>query len=314
MARYIARRLLYILPTIFVPLILVFLLLRLAPGDPAAQILGDQATPDQVAALRHEMGLDQPLVVQFVLWLKGVLTLRLGDSFFFKQPVVAVLPSYAFVTIQIASLALIIALVIGASAGVIAALNRDTAIDRGLVALAVLGLSLPEFWFALLLIFVFAVSWRIFPVAGYIAPSEGLFASFMTIALPAIALGLRQSALMTRMMRSSMLDAMVEPYIVTARAQGLPERRVVTHYALRVAAAPFVTVAGLSASYLLSGVVAIELIFSLPGLGKLLIDAVGRRDYPIVEGAVLAIAIMLAILNLAIDLIYAWLDPRVRLS
>jgi len=314
MVRYVGKRLLLVLPTIFVPLLLVFLLLRLAPGDPAAQNLGDQATPDQVAALRHDMGLDQPLAIQFVVWLKGVLTLHLGASFFFRQPVVDVLPAYAFVTLQIALLALFIAMVIGACAGVLAALNRNRPIDRGLVALAVLGLSLPEFWFALLLIFLFAVTWRIFPVAGYVAPSEGLVASFMTIALPAIALGLRQSALMTRMMRSAMLDVMGEPYIATARAQGLPEHRVVTRYALRVAAAPFVTVAGLSASYLLSGVVAIELIFSLPGLGKLLIDAVGRRDYPIVEGAVLTIAVMLAILNLAIDLIYAMLDPRVRLS
>ena len=314
MIRYIGQRLVLVLPTIFVPLLLVFLLLRLAPSDPAAQILGDQATPEQVAALRHDMGLDQPLAIQFAVWLKSVLTLHLGASFFFRQPVVEVLPAYAFVTLQIALLALFIALVIGACAGVLAALNHNRPIDRGLVALAVLGLSLPEFWFALLLIFLFAVTWRIFPVAGYIAPSEGLVASFMTIALPAIALGLRQSALMTRMMRSAMLDVMGEPYITTARAQGLPERLIVTRYAVRVAAAPFVTVAGLSASYLLSGVVAIELIFSLPGLGKLLIDAVGRRDYPIVEGAVLTIAVMLAILNLAIDLIYALLDPRVRPS
>lgn len=314
MLGYIGRRLLLVLPTIFVPLLLVFLLLRLAPGDPAAQVLGDQATPDQVAALRHEMGLDLPMAIQFVIWLKHVVTLDLGTSFFFKQKIIDILPAYALVTVQVALLALLIAIVVGACAGVAAALNRDTLVDRGLVALAVLCLSLPEFWFALLLIFLFAVTWRIFPVAGYVAPSEGLVASFMTIALPAIALGLRQSALMTRMMRSSMLDVLEEPYITTARAQGLPERRVIARYALRVAAAPFVTVAGLSASYLLSGVVAIELIFSLPGLGKLLIDAVARRDYPVVEGAVLAIAVMLAILNLAIDLVYAALDPRVRLS
>ncbi len=314
MLRYIGRRLLLVLPTIFVPLVLVFLLLRLAPGDPAAQVLGDQATPEQVAALRHELALDQPLVVQFVLWLKHVLTLDLGSSFFFRQKVIDILPGYAFVTVQVAALALVIAMLVGATAGVAAALKRDTWVDRGLVALAVLCLSLPEFWFALLMIFLFAVTWRIFPVAGYVAPSEGLFASAMTIALPAFALGLRQSALMTRMMRSAMLDVMSEPYITTARAQGLSERRVVLRYALRVAAAPFITVAGLSASYLLSGVVAIELIFALPGLGKLLIDAVARRDYPVVEGAVLAIALMLAALNLLIDLVYAALDPRVRLS
>lgn len=314
MIRYIGRRVLLLLPTVFVPLLLVFLLLRLAPGDPAAQVLGDQATPEQVAALRHVLQLDQPLAVQFVLWLKHVLTLDLGSSFFFKQRVIDILPSYALVTMQVAALALIIAMTIGAAAGVAAALRRDSLIDRGLVALAVLFLSLPEFWFALLMIFLFAVTWRVFPVAGYVAPSEGLVASAMTIALPALALGLRQSALLTRMMRSSMLDVLGEPYITTARAQGLPERRVIMRYALRIAAAPFVTVAGLSASYLLSGVVAIELIFALPGLGKLMIDAVARRDYPVVEGAVLAIALMLAALNLVIDLVYAALDPRVRLT
>jgi len=314
MWRYIGRRLLLAPPTIFVPLVLVFLLLRLSPGDPAAQVLGDQATPDQVAALRHEMALDQSLAVQFVLWLKHVLTLDLGSSFFFRQKVIDILPSYALVTVQVAALALVLAMLIGAAAGVAAALKRDTWVDRGLVALAVMCLSLPEFWFALLLIFLFAVTWRIFPVSGYIAPSEGLIASMMTVALPALALGLRQSALMTRMMRSSMLDVMSEPYITTARAQGLSERRVVLRYALRVAAAPFVTIAGLSASYLLSGVVAIELIFALPGLGKLLIDAVARRDYPVVEGAVLAIALMLVALNLLIDLVYAALDPRVRFT
>ena len=176
-----------------------------------------------------------------------------------------------------------------------------------------LGVSIPEFWLALLLIFVFAVTLRWLPVSGYVPLSQGLLASAATIALPALALGIRQSALITRMMRSAMLDVLDEPYIVTARAQGLDERIVIGRYAMRTAAIPVVTVAGLSASYLLSGAIAIELIFSLPGLGRLLVDAVARRDYPVVEGAVLAIALMLAVLNLIVDLAYAWLDPRVRL-
>ncbi|MGC2785773.1 MAG: ABC transporter permease [Roseiarcus sp.] len=313
MARYILRRLLLIIPTIFVPLVIVFVLLRLSPGDPAGQILGDQATPEQVAALRHDLGLDRSLPVQFAYWLKNIVTLNLGDSLFFHKPVAALIPSYALVTFQVAVAALMLALILGVGAGVLAALKRDTILDRGLIAAAVLGVSAPEFWLALLLIFLFAVTLRWFPVSGYVPPSQGMLASAVTIALPAFALGIRQSALITRMMRSAMLDVLDEPYIVTARAQGLEEGLVIRRYAMRTAAIPVVTVAGLSASYLLSGAVAIELIFSLPGLGRLLVDAVARRDYPVVEGAVLAIALMLAVLNLIIDLIYAWLDPRVRL-
>lgn len=313
MLGFLGRRVLLLLPTIAVPLILVFLLLRLSPGDPAAQILGDQATPQQIAALRQEMGLDQPFVVQFVLWAKNILSLQLGQSFFFRKPVVEVIPAYAAVTVQVAALALVLAVIGGMLAGTAAALRRDSLVDRGLVGLAVLGISLPEFWLALLMISIFAVGLRWFPVSGYVPPGDSLTGFALTVALPALALGIRQSALMTRMMRSAMLDVLGEPYIVTARAQGLPERIVIGRYALRSAAIPVVTVAGLSASYLLSGAVAIELIFSLPGLGKLLIDAVARRDYPIVEGAVLTIAIMLALLNLLIDVVYALLDPRVRL-
>ena len=203
---------------------------------------------------------------------------------------------------------------LGVALGTLAAMRRDTLLDRGLVAGAVLGISLPEFWFALLLIFLFAVTWPIFPVAGYVELKQGLWASALSIALPALALGIRQSALMTRIARSAMLDVLGEGYITTARAQGLPERTVIAKYALRMAAIPVVTIAGLSASQLLSGAVAIEMIFSLPGLGKLLIDAVSRRDCPVVEGVVLTIAVMLAFLNLPIDLLYAWLDPRIRLG
>jgi peptide/nickel transport system permease protein len=312
MMKFVGRRLASLLPTIFVPLVLVFLLMRLAPGDPAALILGDQATPEQAAALRHELGFDRALPVQFVLWLGNILRLRLGDSLFFHRPVIDILPEYTMVTLQVAVLALVIAMLLGLVAGIVAAIKRDTVLDRGLVALAVLGISLPEFWLALLLIFVFAVSVEWFPVSGYLPPAEGVLASMATVVLPALALGIRQSALLTRMTRSAMLDVLGEPYIVTARAQGLPEAKVITRYALRTAAIPVVTVVGLSASYLLSGAVAIELVFSLPGLGKLLVDAVARRDYPVVEGVVLSIAVILAVLNLVIDLIYALLDPRIR--
>lgn len=312
MLRYLGKRFLLILPTIFVPLILVFLLLRLSPGDPAGMMLGDQATPEQIAALRTKMGLDQPLVVQFLLWLKNIVTLNLGDSLFFREPVMRIIPRYAGVTLLLTLAALTLAVVIGITLGLVSAMNRNKPVDRAVVTAAVLGISLPEFWFALLLIFVFSVTLRWFPVAGYNPPSAGMIAFGATIFLPALALGVRQSALMTRMMRSSMLDVLNEPYITTARAQGLPERTVIGRYAMRTAAVPVVTVVGLSAGYMLGGAVAIELIFALPGLGRMLVEAVGRRDYPLVEGGVLTIALVLAILNLAIDVIYALLDPRIR--
>ena len=312
MLRYLGKRFLLILPTIIVPLLLVFLLLRLSPGDPAGMILGDQATADQLQALRSELGLDQPLWVQFLLWAKGIVTLDLGNSLFFRKPVIEIIPSYAMVTILLALVALLLAIVIGVVSGVISAMNRNKPVDRGVVTAAVFGISIPEFWFALLLIFVFAVTLRWFPVAGYKPPSAGAIAWASTMALPVLALGIRQSALMTRMMRSSMLDVMGEPYITTARAQGLPERTVIGRYAMRTAAIPVVTVAGLSAGYMLGGAVAIEIIFALPGLGRMLVEAVGRRDYPLVEGGVLTISLVLAVLNLIIDLIYALLDPRIR--
>ena len=312
MLRYLGKRFLLILPTIFVPLVMVFLLLRLSPGDPAGMMLGDQATADQIAALRAELGLDRPLPVQFVLWLKGIVTLDLGQSIFFREPVMEIVPRYAGVTILLTLVALVLAVLIGVTLGTISALNRNNPIDRGVVTTAVLGISIPEFWLALLLIFLFAVTLRWFPVSGYVPPSAGAIAWATTIFLPALALGVRQSALMTRMMRSSMLDVLDEPYITTARAQGLPERTVLGRYAMRTASIPVVTVAGLSAGYMLGGVVAIEIIFSLPGLGRLLVEAVARRDYPVVEGGVLTIALVLAVLNLAIDVIYALLDPRIR--
>jgi peptide/nickel transport system permease protein len=312
MLRYLGKRFLLILPTIIVPLLLVFLLLRLSPGDPAGMILGDQATADQLQALRSELGLDQPLWVQFLLWAKGIVTLDLGNSLFFRKPVIEIIPSYAMVTILLALVALLLAIVIGVLSGVISAMNRNKPVDRGVVTAAVFGISIPEFWFALLLIFVFAVTLRWFPVAGYKPPSAGAIAWASTMALPVLALGIRQSALMTRMMRSSMLDVMGEPYITTARAQGLPERTVIGRYAMRTAAIPVVTVAGLSAGYMLGGAVAIEIIFALPGLGRMLVEAVGRRDYPLVEGGVLTIALVLAVLNLLIDVVYALLDPRIR--
>lgn len=312
MLRYLAKRFLMILPTIFVPLILVFLLLRLSPGDPAGMMLGDQATPEQIAALRTQLGLDQPIWTQFIIWLKDILTLNLGDSIFFRKPVMEVIPPYAAVTIQLAAVGLVLAIVFGVTLGTISAMKRNRPVDRMVVTSAVLGISLPEFWFALLLIFLFAVTLRWFPVAGYNPPSAGLIAFASTIFLPALALGIRQSALMTRMMRSSMLDVLNEPYITTARAQGLPESKVIGQYAMRTASIPVVTVAGLSAGYMLGGAVAIEIIFALPGLGRMLVEAVGRRDYPLVEGGVLTISLVLAVLNLAIDIIYAWLDPRIR--
>ncbi|MCS6758333.1 MAG: ABC transporter permease [Candidatus Devosia euplotis] len=223
-----------------------------------------------------------------------------------------IIPRYTAVTIMLTSVALTLAMAIGICLGLVSAMNRNKPIDRGVVTTAVLGISIPEFWLAPLLIFIFAVTLRWFPVAGYNPPSAGIIAFGATIFLPALALGVRQSVLITRMMRSSMLDVLNEPYITTARAQGLPESTGIGRYAMRTAAMPVVTVADLSAGYMLGGAVTIEIIFALPGLGRMLVEAVGRRDYPLVEGGVPTISLILAVLNLLIDLIYALLDPRIR--
>lgn len=312
MLTYLAKRLLLLLPTVLVPVTLVFFMMQLAPGDPAALILGESATPEQVATLRERLGLDEPLFVQFLDFLRSLVTFDLGESISLGQPVLQTVIAYGVVTVQLTALALAIAVTLGAAAGVLAAVFHNRAIDKVTMVAAVMGVAIPEFWLALLLILVFAVTVRWFPVGGYVPMTEGVFASLETLLLPALALGLVQAAFIARMTRSAVLDVLGEQYIATARAKGIAGRDVLQRHILRAASVPIVTVIGLTAAVLMGGAIAVEIVFSLPGIGRLLVQAVTRRDYPLIQGIVLIVAVAYVLINLVVDLLYALLDPRVR--
>jgi len=312
MGAYLLKRLLLLLPTAVVPVLLVFFMLQLAPGDPAAVLLGENATPEQVAALRAELGLDQPLLVQFIAFCGNLLTLNLGNSLFLGEPVLESVLAYGVITAQLTLLALLIAVVLGATAGVLSAVYHNRVIDKVTMLVAVLGVAIPEFWLALLLILGFAVTFRWFPVSGYVSASEGLLESLQSLALPALALGLVQAAFIARMTRSAVLDVLGEQFIATARAKGLGTRTVIGRHVVRAASVPIVTVIGLTMAVLLGGAIAVETIFSLPGIGRLLVQAVSRRDYPLIQGIVLVVAVAYVLINLLVDVVYAFIDPRVR--
>jgi len=309
---YLAKRLVLLLPTVLVPVTLVFVMMKLAPGDPAAVILGDNATPAQVTALRERLGLDDPLWLQFVDFLKSLVTFDLGESISLGEPVLSTVLTYGVVTLQLTVFALAIAVLLGSTAGVMAALFHNRALDKVTMVAAVMGVAIPEFWLALLLILAFAVTLRWFPVGGYVPMTDGLFASLETLFLPALALGLVQAAFIARMTRSAVLDVVGEQYVATARAKGIAWRDVLQRHILRAASVPIVTVIGLTAAVLMGGAIAVEMVFSLPGIGRLLIQAVARRDYPLIQGIVLVVAVAYVLINLVVDLVYALLDPRVR--
>ncbi|WP_242864597.1 ABC transporter permease [Microbacterium testaceum] len=314
MLRYLAQRLLALLPTVAVPLVLVFLLLRLAPGDPAAILLGDSATPDQVAALREQLGLNAPLWEQFGRFLGDVVTLRLGDSLFLGKPVVAVIPDYALVTLEISVIALIVALVLGIGLGALAAFRNGRPAGRVATALGIIGISVPQFVVALILIVVFAAWLHWFNVGGFVPMSKGFWPHLRSITLPALSLGIAESAFVARITRGAILDVVREPFVTTARSLGVAPRRIGAVHIVRVAALPIMTVAGLLVASLLSGSAVVETIFGVPGMGRLLLDAVGRRDYSLVQGIVLFTGLFVIIVNLLVDLSYSVVDPRVRLG
>lgn len=314
MLRYLGQRLLALLPTVAVPLILVFLLLRLAPGDPAAILLGDSATPDQIDALREQLGLNAPLIVQFGRFLGDVVTLNLGESLFLDRPVVEIIPSYALVTLEISLIALLIALVLGIAIGAVSAFRDGKPAGRITSAMGILGISIPQFVVALVLIVVFAAGLRWFPVGGFTPLSDGIFPHLRSIALPAIALGIAESAFVARITRGAILDVVREPFVTTARSLGIKPTRIARVQIVRVAALPIITVAGLLIASLLSGSAVVETIFGVPGMGRLLLDAVSRRDYQLVQGIVLFTGIFVILVNLLVDLYYAVVDPRVQLG
>lgn len=312
MLSYLIGRILALAPVLLVVAIVVFLLIHLTPGDPARVLLGQDATPEQVQNLRHEMGLDRPLAVQFVLWFGRALHGDLGLSFFQHIPVTADILQHASPTVTLSLMAISVSLLIGIPAGVISAVFRNSWLDQGSLALAMLGAAVPSFWLGLSLIVIFAVNLGWFPSSGYRTPVEGIGRSLHYLILPALALGLPNSSLIIRFTRSSLLDVIGNDYIRTARAKGVSERAVIFHHALRNALVPILTVVGLTFAALMGGAVVTETVFSLPGIGQLVVSSVLRRDYPVIQGIILTVATVYVLINLAVDLLYFLVDPRVK--
>ena len=304
MLTYLLRRILIAVPTLLGVVLLVFLMVRLAPGDPAILLAGEFATPETLEAIRTRYGLDRPLPEQCALYLGALLQGDLGESARSRRPVLEELKTYFPNTVVLATAAILVALATGIPLGILAALRQGSWLDLGVMVLALLGVSMPVFWFGLLAILIFSVELGWFPVAG-----KGTLAHLV---LPAVTLGINATALLARMTRGTLVEVLSQDYIRTARAKGLAERVVIFKHALRNALIPVVTVAGLEFGSLLAGAVITETIFAWPGLGQLLVGSILSRDYPVVQGAVLLVAFTFTLVNLMVDLLYAWIDPRVR--
>jgi len=289
-----------------------FSIIHITPGDPATFMLELDATEEDVERLRHQLGLDRPILVQFYLWLGRTLRGDLGESIFLNRTVVAAIAERLEPTLSLMVLAETVALVTAIPLGVLAAKYLNTWVDRTAMFIAILGLSLPSFWLALNLIELVGVKWLLLPVAGYVPLREGFVLHLKHMIMPAFSLGFIHAALITRMTRSSMLEVLQSDYIRTARAKGLSERVVLWRHALKNAALPTVTVIGLSVLALASGAVVIEVVFAIPGVGRLIVNAVLSRDYPLIQGILLMTATVYVMINLIVDILYAYLDPRIR--
>jgi peptide/nickel transport system permease protein len=312
MLNYLLQRLATIVPTLFFVSILIFGLQQLLPGDPAIAHAGEDRDPNVVAYLRAKFHLDEPLPVRYWYWLSGVLQGDLGDSVRIQKPVMELILEKLPVTNQLATMAMLIALAIGITAGVISAVKKDTAWDYAANVFALWGLSTPNFWLGILLILLFAVQLGWLPASGYVSPFEDLKANLSAMIMPAFVLGNAIAAVLMRHTRSAMLQVLSSDYVRTARAKGLDERVVVLKHALRNALIPIITLGALEFGTLLSGAVLTEQVFSIPGFGKLIVDAVFNRDYSVVQGVVLFTATVYITLNLLADLAYFLVNPRMR--
>ncbi len=314
MGRYLATRIASLVPILFGTSVIAFLLIRLVPGDPAIALLGMEADANAIATLRTQLALDQPLIVQYASWLGLILRGDFGRSIQGGRQVLPLLLNALGPTALLSVAALVISLAIAIPAGIVAATRRNSGADYGASFLALCGLSMPSFWLGVLLILAFAIHVPIFPASGYVSPLIDPVAHLHHLVLPALTLGAALAAATMRMTRATMLEVLRADYVRTARAKGLPRRTVIWGHALRNARIPIVTLIGIQFGQLLGGVVITETVFSWPGIGKLTVDAIFARDYPVVQGAVLLTAILFVLINLATDLLYTALDPRVRLS
>jgi len=311
---YILRRLVMLVPVLLVVGVVVFGLVHLTPGDPAAVILGDRATPEDIARLRDQLGLNDPLPVQFVHWFGNVLRLNFGESIFLGEPVTQALLDRVQPTVLLTLYALGIQVLIGIPAGVLAAVRYNSPLDRVLTVMAISGSAIPTFFLGILLILIFAVRLRWLPSGGYVPFGEDPVAHVKGMLMPAFALGFSAAGLLARLVRSSMLDVLREDYVRTAFAKGLPEQLVIVRHALRNALIPALTVIGISLGALLGGAVVTETVFTIPGMGRLVVQSIARRDYPVIQGAIIAIAMTYVLVNLVVDVLYVYIDPRVRIG
>lgn len=309
---YLIRRLMMAVPVMGLIALIVFLLLRLTPGDPAQAIAGDQATPAQIAAIRDSLGLDEPLVSQFITWIGNMLHGDFGNSLISQRPVLEMIGQRIGPTLALATLAMILTVVISIPLGILAARNHGQLVDRFVMSLSVVGFSVPIFVIGYLLISIFSINLKWFPVQGYKSLAEGLWPFLHRIFLPGLALSTIYIALVSRMTRATMLEVLREDYIRTARAKGLSERVILFRHALRNAAIPILTVVGTGFAMMISGVVVTETVFNIPGLGRLVVDAVLARDYPLIQAIILLTAATYVVINLLIDISYAVTDPRIR--
>jgi len=312
MFTYLVQRLATIIPTLVFVSMLIFGLQQLLPGDPAIILAGEERDPDVVAYLRARLHLDEPLPVRYLYWVGGVLQGDLGESLRIQRPVLDLILEKLPVTIQLASMAIVIALVIGVTAGVVSAVKKDTIWDYAANVIALWGLSTPNFWLGIMLILLFSVSLGWLPASGYVPPTEDLGANLAAMIMPAFVLGNAIAAVLMRHTRSAMLQVLSADYVRTARAKGLAERVVILKHALRNALVPVITLGALEFGTLLSGAVLTEQVFTIPGFGKLIVDAVFNRDYAVVQGVVLFTATAYITLNLLADLAYFLVNPRLR--
>ena len=308
---YIGKRIVWALPTLFIVALAVFVLVRLIPGDPAQLILGDAGSPEQIAALRVQYGLDKPLPAQFVLWLAHVVRGDLGHSITNGQAVLPLILERFQVSAVIVLVAVFMATLLAVPAGLFAAWKQNTPADTVIVAGATFFLSIPSFWLGLLLLLFIGLKLGLVPVVGYVPFSEDWRAALSFLVLPTITLALIEMGVLTRMARSSAIQTLRLEYVTHARAKGLSERRVLLRHVLPNAFGPTLTLIGLVLGQLLGGIAVLETVFTLPGLGRLLVDAIFERDYPVVQGCLLFTAVIYVVVNLLIDLCYPLLDPRV---
>lgn len=312
MFAYIVRRLIATIPVLIIVALFVFFLLHLTPGDPAAVIAGDDATPNEIENVRRKLGLDRPIWEQFGLYVWNLLRGDLGTSIFSNLPVLTLVQQRLEPTIVLTIATLMVAVLFAIPLGVIAAWKSNTFVDRIVMAFSVLGFAVPVFLVGYILIYIFAIQLRWLPVQGYRPLSGGLGGTLRSIALPAFALGMTYMALIARITRASLLEVLSEDYIRTAHAKGVVTRTVLLRHALKNAAVPIVTVIGIGFALLISGVVITETVFNIPGLGRLTVDAILKRDYPIIQGLIIIFAGVKVLVNLIVDISYTFFDPRIR--